>query len=115
MGICGCSLFLAGMETSLQARGGMRVRRLGNSLSEAVLEINMLAPHAVIFEMGDAEQAVINYILGEHPGTMLIGLEAERDYMTVFSVSEQRVSSVEELVRVIREQAKKACPDDFGK
>jgi hypothetical protein len=106
VGVCGCSLFLAGIKISLQAREGMRVRRLGDSLAESFGEIKMLFPHVVIFEMNAVEQSAIANIMRKIPHTMLIGLEAESESITVFSASEQRVSSMDELAKMI---FKRAC------
>lgn len=107
VGVYGCGPFMAEMESSLQAVGGLRVRRLGNALADAVLEMKMLSPDAVIFEMSEDAQSLITAILQEYPGTMLIGIGPGRGSITVFSASERTVSSGEELARVIRARAKK--------
>lgn len=104
VGICGSSLFLSSIELILQAIEGIRIRRLGNTLMEAALEINMLSPHAVIFERSDSddEQAAISAILQEHPGIKLIDLKLGCDAVKVFSASEHTLSSMAELAEVIR-------------
>ena len=95
---------MSGIEASLQAKEGLRVSRLTAPLTNAAMEIKMLSPHVVIFEMRDDVKAVLATILRDHPGIKLIGLEPERDSITVFSANEQTVSSVEDLARVILER-----------
>ncbi|WP_021168037.1 hypothetical protein SOV_50330 [Sporomusa ovata DSM 2662] len=101
VGICGNSLFLNGMAASLQEQRLFRVSRLEKSLADAVLDIKMLSPHAVLFEYTDAERPIIAALLRECPGIRLIGLEAERNSLIVFSGSEHAVTNVEELIQVI--------------
>ena len=103
IGICGAGPRWAGVEETLRQREGLRVRRLGESLAEAVREIVMLSPHAVLFEISRADPADIAALLGRLPGTRLIGLSAAGDAITVYSASERPVLSAEELLRVITE------------
>jgi hypothetical protein len=101
IGICSPSFIMNGIEESLKAQENLRIIRLGNSLAEAAMEIKLLFPHAVIFEMGGAKQTDIAAILQKYPHIRLIGLDPERDAITVFSASEQKVSSVDELAQII--------------
>ena len=101
VGVFGRSVFLVGIEAALKNRKGFRIRWLGNSLDEALWEIEMLSPHAVLFESGDVSQTVIAVLMREYPNIQFIGLEPERDTVTVISSNEQTVSSGEELVQVI--------------
>lgn len=103
VGVCGRGPVLAGIEASLKGRQGLRVQRLGESLAEAVWELVMLSPHAVLFEIDRAAPADIAAVLQRLPGTRLIGLSAAGDAITVYSASERTVRSVEELALVIGE------------
>lgn len=107
IGICSSGLIMDGIEASLKTQENLRISRLGQSLAEAAMEIKMIFPHAIIFEIKDTKQADIAAVLQEYPGVKLIGIDPERDAITVFSASEQKVSSVDELARVITE-----CTDE---
>lgn len=69
-----------------------------------MLDIKMLSPDAVLFEYSDAEKPAIAALLREQPGIRLIGLEAERNCLIVFSGSEHSVTNVEELMQVIADK-----------
>ena len=99
--VCGGSLLTAGIVASLQAQGGFRVSRLGSSLAEAAPAIKMLAPQAVIFEICEDGLAEVGALLRENRALTLIGLERERDAITVFTASRQTIESGEALARVI--------------
>lgn len=112
IGICGAGPRWAGVEETLRRREGLRVRRLGDSLAEAVREILMLSPHAVLFEINRADPADIAAVLARMPGTRLIGLSAAGDTITVFSASERPVLSAEELLRAITEDQAPCAADE---
>jgi hypothetical protein len=103
VGVCGSSLFMAGVEARLRAQKEIRARRLGSSLVEAALEINMLSPHAILFETdaSDTEQIAITAILQKHPGIKLIELNPDSSAVTEFSAREHMLPSLEELMQLI--------------
>ncbi|MDT8903527.1 hypothetical protein [Anaeroselena agilis] len=99
--VCGGSLLAAGIAASLEARGEIRVSRLGSSLAEAAPAVRMLSPQAIIFDIRDGGLAEVGTLLREKPGLVLIGLEHDRDTATVFAAGRQKVESGEELARLI--------------
>ena len=101
IGVCGNSLFLNGMAASLKSKEWFRVSRLDKNLTDALPDIKLLCLHAVLFEYTDAQQPAIAALLREQPGIKLIGLEAERNSLVVFSGSEHAVTSMEELMQII--------------
>jgi len=101
VGICGSSLFLAGIEASLKTRQGLRIRRVGECLTESELEIKMLSPNVVLFEMSDDAQPLIAVFFWEYPGIKWIGVESKNCSIIVFSTIGHSIISVEELVRMI--------------
>lgn len=103
IGICGAGPRWAGVEEELRGQERLRVRRLGDSLTEAAREIVMLSPHAVLFEIGRTEPATIAAVLRRVPGTKLIGFNAAGDAITVYSASERPVLSADELVQAIED------------
>ncbi len=108
VGIYGRSLFLAGIESSLKKQEGIRVRWLGDSLDEALWEIRMLSPQVILYEVSDASQLAAAAIMRQYPELWLLGLDPERDTVTIFSSSKQTVSSGEELVRIVLQAAGRA-------
>jgi uncharacterized protein involved in propanediol utilization len=92
---------MTGIEASLKTHENLHIIRMGKSLVEAAMEMKMVFPHAVIFEMRDAKQSDIVTFLHEYPHIRLIGLDPERDAITLFSVREQKVSSVDELAQIL--------------
>ena len=108
VGVYGRSVFLVGIEAALKNRKGFRVRWLGDSLDEALWEIKMLSPHAILFESGAVSQTAVTAIMREYPNIKLLSLEPERDTVMVISSSEQTVSSGEELAQVILHSVNRA-------
>lgn len=101
VGVCGNSMFLNGMAAGLKVQGMFRVSRLEKTLADALLDIKMLSLDTVLFEYADAERPGIAALLRECPGIRLIGLEAERNALIVFSGHEHVVTNVEDLIQVI--------------
>ena len=104
VGICGTSPVMSAIEASLGQHPRVRLRRLGGSLSDSAPEIKMLSPHAVLFTMKACEEPPITLLLREQPEIALIGVDEENDTITVFSLSTHRVTTVEELARLILKQ-----------
>ncbi|HWR30655.1 MAG TPA: hypothetical protein VN631_12580 [Negativicutes bacterium] len=109
VGICGTSPGMSAIEASLGQQPRVRLRRLGNSLSDSAPEIKMLSPHAVLFAMKACEELPITLLLQEQPEIALIGVDEDNDTVTVFSLNTHSVSEIEELVRLILEQTEDIC------
>lgn len=109
VGVYGCSVFLAGIEAALKIHNGVRVQWLGNSLAEALWEIRMLSPQAVLFEINNGSQAVISAIKREYPSIKIMGLSPESGIVTVICGGEQddAMSAGGELIQVIEQCAGK--------
>lgn len=105
VGVCGSDLFMNKIEQNLQTQSGIRVRWLGNTLSEAALEIKMLSPAAIVFEIRDSDdlQVAAAIILWDNPEVRLLGIESNGESVTIYSGKKTTVSSAEELAKVISE------------
>jgi len=115
IGICGTGPRWTEVEEILRQQKGLRIRRLGDSLAEAVREILMLSPHVVLFEIDKAEPAAITAIMERLAGTKLIGLSAAGNAITLFATSARPVLSAEELTRVITEDYVVCAEDERRK
>jgi hypothetical protein len=100
VGICGTGPVWTRIEESLQGHQRLRVRWLGKSLAEAAREIKMLSPHAVLFEINQAETAVVAAIQRIFTKTKLIGLDPESEVITIYPAG-RAVFSMENLPQVI--------------
>jgi len=115
IGICGSGPRWTEVEEILRQQKGLRIRRLGDSLAEAVREILMLSPHVVLFEIDKAEPAAIAAIMERLTGTKLIGLSAAGNAITLLAASERPVLSAAELTRVITEDYVACAADERRK
>lgn len=119
VGICGDSLFIQGMKETLRRCQGFRVSHLGNSLEKAEREIPMLFPAVLLFELAKVQEQSIVNLLANYPQMQLVGLQADTDRVTLFSVEREQgdgglftegdshyrkelaVHSLEEMVRLL--------------
>lgn len=101
---CGNSVYLCGLAGGLQQNKKLRIRLVDNTLDKAMPELKMLHPHVVIAESPAPRE--VSALQNNHPGLLLIGIDAATDSLRIFA-DEQPVFSVEELVQVILRYAKR--------
>ena len=98
VGICGYSLFLAGIEMSLKSLGTFELRRM-NNLVDVLAERHEF--DVIIFERIGDTTAAIGDVLREYPQSKLVELVSEQDTITLFSASKHTIRTTAELIRIM--------------
>ncbi len=102
--LCGNSLFIAGLQTSLESVSDLQLTRLDARTDWLWKRLREEVPDVLILELGTMPGDQSLTLLKEFPRLMLIGLDPESDHLLVLSVQEQTPLAVADLVRVIRGQ-----------
>lgn len=101
---CGNSVYLCGLAAGLRQNERLRIRLVDNTLEKTMPELKILQPHVVIAEV--PAPPVVRALQTNHPGLLLIGINAATDSFRIFA-GEQPVFSVEELAKVIFQYTKR--------
>jgi hypothetical protein len=88
----GNSLFIAGVEASLQHRSELTVARIDASLPDAADCLVALNPDVVVMDLDDPDAGLLLSFLREHPGLPVLGLGLADDRAVV--LSSQRVTAL---------------------
>ena len=104
--LCGKSLFIAGLESSLNRKAGLEVVRINPALPDARERMNALRPSVIIFDgsdnaLGDFPGAA-QLLLRENPGMTILRLELNSSKVTILSSEQRSVTNSEEIADVIR-------------
>ncbi|MBI1802714.1 MAG: hypothetical protein HY259_11345 [Chloroflexi bacterium] len=103
--LCGTSLFITGIETSLCGERGLRTLRLDLNQPDALAHLTAFGPDVIIFDSDDerssALPAVVQLALG-NPQMLFIELGAKREGLTIVSVRPYAVNGLEDLTALIR-------------
>lgn len=98
--VCGSSVALAGIETSLSLDPDCQV--LSHALPIEREELRKLDPHVVLFDL-DAVSADFVYTMSrELPGLLLIGIDLETNRAVLWSERQEEGMSSQDLEDVIR-------------
>jgi hypothetical protein len=102
----GNSIYLDSLATGLQSSGRVRVFRSESSNLPIMEELRMLHPDGVIFELEErrSEPFVADFTIAL-PLIRFMGIHPDREMMTVFSATGNRLAPVAELEEVILERA----------
>ena len=98
--ICGSSVALAGIETSLSLDPGCEV--LSHALPIDRDELRTLQPHAILFDLNAVPADFVYTISRELPGLLLIGIDLETNRAVLWSERQAVGMSSQDLVDVIR-------------
>lgn len=100
--IYGNSLFLDGVEASLNRRAGFTLRKVDSTQPEALQTLMGLAPDVVIFD-NRPEQGVgeLRALLQARHSPLLIGLDLRSNQATILTSWRQQVRRADDLVNLI--------------
>lgn len=102
--LCGNSLFLAGVETSLRDRPEFDVVKIDATLLNAEQRLKYLHPNIIIFDRGDTRLDTLpgmTQLFKQSPGVIVIGLDLTSNDITVLSGQSRSATKVEDLVEAI--------------
>lgn len=101
IGICGDSLFMSQIEKRLQRMEGLHVRRLGDSLEEVTMDVKMLSPNAVIYQLQEEQQTATYQLQQDYLGVKMIGLRLKGDFTAVCFADRQENRLLEKVMQVL--------------
>ncbi len=99
--LCGNSLVLAGIGTSLQAYPSLEVIVVNISSVAETHNLRDLRASVVIFDIATVPPEFPHSLLREQPELMLIGLDAAGDKLLLFSGQQSRTLTTDQLVQMI--------------
>jgi len=98
--IYGSSIFMAGIETILQAQPGIDVTRLAPDI-RSLPDFGCLKPDVILYDSNAPEATLALRFLQQHPDVTLIGLNGNGHKAVVVSGREQAVVTTDDLAQVI--------------
>jgi hypothetical protein len=101
----GGSVFLAGIQAQLERDRTLELLALGAGQADAMNLIHSLRPRAVVFDLTMAQPDFAIPLLREQPDLLLIGMDPSLDEMLVISTRPAQARAVNDLVRLILEEA----------
>ncbi len=99
--LCGNSLFISGLQASLQAAPELDVKLVDAQPDQIHERIAAWDPEVLILESGLLKSAFSLSLLQDFPRLRLIGLDTEQNRLLVFSGSAFHEPTPQELLQVI--------------
>ncbi len=114
VGVYGNSLFIAGIEASLQAQAGLEVSRIA-AASPDTKSLDEGCPDVIVFDLASAQPPVSISFLVEHPHLTLIGLDLKSNGVVVLSGRYLHVLTTNHLLHLILQEPAEADTDQVAK
>ncbi len=100
--VCGSSVALAGIETSLSLEPGCVV--LSHTLPISREELICLTPDVVLFDLDAVPPSFVYTVSNELPGALLIGIDLETNRALLWTEHHAEGMSSQDLAQIIRHQ-----------
>ena len=100
--LCGSSLYIAGLQSSLEMVTGLEVRRVEGRIDLLREQLRTESPEALILELGSLPGDFCLDLLSEFPHLMLIGLDTQSNRLLEISVQQEAPLAAADLVSLIR-------------
>ena len=98
----GDSVFLAGLKTALSRYSALNPITVEAERHNSSAQIQALNPRAVVFDLSAEQPDFALRLLCDRPNLLVIGVDASSDEILVLSLRKEHVSSIADLVKVIR-------------
>jgi hypothetical protein len=98
----GNSLFITGLQSSLETEAGLEVRRVKARTGLLRKQLRAAPPDTLILELGSLPGDFCLDLLKEFPRLKLIGLDTESNRLLDISVQQEAPLAAAELARLIR-------------
>ncbi len=101
----GSSLFIVGLETCLKDYTELEVVRIQPTLPNSAQRLLALRPDVIIFDGGDDQLGTLPgtaQLTRDHPGTLLMELDAANNSLTILSSQQREVTKSEDILEAIR-------------
>jgi hypothetical protein len=115
----GNSLAVSSIAANLACQDKVIIRHVDASVLDLARQVESLAPDVLIFDLAAAPPDNAIGLLREHPGLMLIGVDASTARMLVLSGRRSQALTTDDLTQVIQahsmlESANHSQPDSEG-
>jgi hypothetical protein len=100
--VCGSSVALAGIETSLSLEPDCEVLSLALPITRE--ELHCLQPDVVLFDIDSVPPSFVYSVSCELPGALLIGIDLETNRALLWTEREADGMSSQDLARVIHQK-----------
>ncbi len=101
----GNSVFMAGVEAGLKSRDEIEVIHLDSSLPNAIQQLDILNPVAIIFDLASPPALRFGLpFIRSHLGLPFIGLDVNSNTVLVLSCQQYTALTVDDLAQVIHAQ-----------
>ncbi len=107
--LCGHSLYIAGLQSSLEAMPGIELQRVEARTDRLQERLSNWKPEVLILELDALQHYLPLAMLKEYPHLILVGLDAESDRLLVLTGQSARPLTIDELLNVV--SASKKQPD----
>jgi hypothetical protein len=98
----GDSVFLAGLKTALSLYSELKPITIETRQPSIGGHVQALNPRAILFDRAAVQPDIVLRMLCEQPNILAIGVHASSDEILVLSLRKEHVSSIADLVSVIR-------------
>lgn len=103
--LLGESLLMDGVAEGLARCDGMVIVRMDSTRMDLQSQVKTLSPDIIVFELGVSWSYSILSLISEMPGTLLLGLDIERNRVIVLNSHEHMPRTMKELHSVLQEEA----------
>lgn len=102
--VCGNSLFMAALGSSLGAVRGLHLDQLDPRRGDLADCVRLAPPNVLVFELGCMSDQTAFMLLKEFPQVTLIALDPETHRALVLSVMQESTPTTADLVQLIQEK-----------
>jgi hypothetical protein len=99
--LCGKSLLISGLQTSLQSTPGLDLQWVDDQPEHIREQVKTWKPEVLIFETGQLKNALSLFLLQDFPQLKLIAVDIQDNRLLVFSGTSSQEPTPEELLRII--------------
>ncbi len=99
--LCGHSLFIAGLQASLEGMPGVELQRVEANTDRLQNRLSEWQPELLVLELDTLQHYLPLAMLKEYPHLILVGLDAESDRLLVLTGQSARPLTIDELLNVV--------------
>ncbi len=99
--LCGHSLFIAGLQSSLEAMPGIELHRVEAQTDRLQEQLSGWQPEVLILELDALQNYLPLAMLKDYPHLILVGLDTESDRLLVLTGQSARPLTIDELLNVV--------------
>ncbi len=101
--LCGHSLFIAGLQASLEVMPGVELQRVEAQTDRLQERLSVWKPDVLVLELDALQNYLPLSMLKDYPRLILVGLDTESDRLLVLTGQSARPLTIGELLQVIQQ------------